>query len=144
MIFKRIGFIVVSLLFLTISLPVSAQPIKVYAENHCSERISLAYNYKSTGGDWIKRGWLIIKPGEKKRTNIVTNNRIFYFYATSPGGRKWSGKGKAGSIWKYVIGNKFKTYNDEPIYGRNKRRVKFIKQRIKPGTKSFTAHFRCR
>ena len=117
--------------------------IRVYVKNHCHENISVAYNYKSTDGSWIKRGWLIVRPGQRKRTNVSTYNRIFYFYATSPGGRKWNGEGKSGSIWKYVIGNKFLSKDGAKLYGKNKRRVKFIRQKVKSGTKNFTGHFRC-
>lgn len=144
MLIKRI----VSIIFL-MAMAIGASTVRaddlitVYVKNHCHENISVAYNYKSTDGIWIKRGWLIVRPGQRKRTNVSTYNRIFYFYATSPGGRKWSGEGKPGSIWKYVIGNKFLAKDGAKLNGKNKRRVKFIRQKVEPGTTSFTGHFRC-
>ncbi|HEX20097.1 MAG TPA: DUF1036 domain-containing protein [Acidiferrobacteraceae bacterium] len=139
---------VVSIIFLVViaasaSSVMARDLISVYVKNHCRENISVAYYYISTDDVWIKRGWLIVRPGQRKRTNVSTYNRIFYFYATSPGGRKWSGGGKSGSIWKYVTGSKFKLRDGEKLYGSNKRRVKFIRQRVEPGTKSFTGNFRC-
>ncbi|GMQ91844.1 MAG: hypothetical protein BMS9Abin11_1159 [Gammaproteobacteria bacterium] len=117
--------------------------ISVYVKNHCRENISVAYSYKSTDGVWIKRGWMIVRRGQRKRTNVNTYNRIFYFYATSPSGRKWNGVGKSGSLWTIISSDKFKVRRGEKLYGSNKRRVKFIRQRVELGTKSFTGHFRC-
>lgn len=144
MLIKRIVSIIFLIAMATSASSVMARHlITVYVKNHCRDNISVAYNYKSTDGVWIKRGWMIVRPGQRKRTNVNTYNRVFYFYATSPTGRKWSGEGKSGSLWKYVSSSKFKVRSGEKLYGRNQRRVKFIRQKVASGTRTFTGHFRC-
>jgi uncharacterized membrane protein len=62
--------------------------------NARSRGLFLAIGYYSPGcadgGDWAKKGWWRIEPGQTARV-LWTTNRYSYFYAESDDGAVWSG-----------------------------------------------------
>ncbi|WP_445628465.1 DUF1036 domain-containing protein [Nostoc sp. DSM 114167] len=64
----------------------SQQSYQFRFSNNCSRPVQVALGYRNLNNKWETRGWWQFAPGEKdnlfsKGNPILSNNRIFYFYA---------------------------------------------------------------
>lgn len=119
------------------------EPIQVYVKNHCRQPVRVAYNFKSLDGQWITQGWLILRPGQTRRTKIKTEKRAIYLYAKSRS-RVWSGNHRPYSVNRLVSNRHFK-YRDKTspstVY---KQKVDFFRYKVNKKTRVLIGHFRCR
>jgi Protein of unknown function (DUF1036) len=71
--------------------------------NNCSRHVQIAIHYRDVNNKWITDGWWKFSPGDKKvltsgNSPLVSNNRIFYFYAETIDGSNsliWKGENYA-------------------------------------------------
>jgi len=99
----------------------------VSLHNQCSESITVVIHYKALNNMWVTEGWWKVEPGKILRTDVVTRNRIVYFYAKSDS-FTWDGDDEEGTIEKTVISNKFTRIGSDSIEGENLREVSLFKE----------------
>lgn len=119
------------------------EPIQVYVKNHCRQLVKVAYNFKSLDGQWITQGWLNLRPGQTRLTNIKTEKRVMYFYAKSRS-KIWSGNNLPYSVNRPVSSRHFKYQdkgNSSKVY---KQKVDFFRYKANKKTRVLVGHFRCR
>jgi Protein of unknown function (DUF1036) len=71
--------------------------------NNCSHPVKIAVHYRDVSNKWITDGWWRFSPGDNKflaigNSRLVSNNRIFYFYAEtidSSNSLTWKGENYA-------------------------------------------------
>lgn len=60
--------------------------------NRCREAITIAVRYRNARHDWVNTEFFEVGRGESiYAPGLTTDNDIFYYYASTASGRKWSG-----------------------------------------------------
>jgi len=115
---------------------------RLVAVNRCSQTVSMAYRVKDYTGLWVTRGWFHISPGRTRTLSMPTRNKIFYYYGNMTGGRfTWGGKGKPGSVRRWVRTKRF-LHASGILSGAGARRVSFRKRTV-PATGTYRLNMTC-
>ena len=114
--------------------------------NSCDRPVSVVRHSKMPAAmPWVTRGWTNLQPGQERRINLLTNNTIYYLYATTPDGKTiWSGKGKQGSINKFINMRRFTRIASEPVEGNDWKLVSLFRRQYKKGQYDDTVNFQCK
>ncbi len=115
---------------------------RLIARNRCSQMISMAYRVKDYTGLWVTRGWFSVRPGQTRTLSMPTRNKVFYYYGNMAGGRfTWGGKGKPGSVRRWVRTKKF-LHSSGNLSGSGARMVSFRKRTV-PSTGIYRLNMTC-
>ena len=117
--------------------------IQVGVKNHCRQPIKIAYHFKSLDGRSITQGWLILRPGQKRLTNIKTEKRVIYFYAKNRF-KIWSGNNRPYSVKLPVSSRHFKYHDKGSASTVYRQKVNFFRYKVDKRTRLLVGHFRCR
>jgi len=105
--------------------------------NKCNrvKRVYVAYVVRSDTGRWVSRGWIRVDRGGRISRQLATRSRVVYVYAEG-GGRTWSGRGKSGSIQRWVRSQTF-THSSGVLNGAGAKKVWFYRKALRPGTSNY-------
>lgn len=118
----------------SVSPPRSTIPgYRLAVRNRCNQTVSMAYRVKDYTGLWVTRGWFHISPGRSRSLSMPTKNKIFYYYGYMGNGTfTWGGKGKTGSVQRWVRTKRF-LHSSGNLIGAGARRVSFRKRTVPSG-----------
>ncbi len=116
---------------------------RLIVRNRCPQTVSMSYRVKDYTGLWVTRGWFHVGPGRSRTLSMPTKNKIFYYYGyTSKGTYTWGGKGKTGSVRRWVRTKRF-MHSSGNLSGNGARMVSFRKRTV-PSSGIYRLNMTCR
>jgi uncharacterized membrane protein len=116
---------------------------RLFVRNRCSRTISMSYRVKDYTGLWVTRGWFHVSPGRSRTLSMPTTNKIFYYFGYMANGTyTWGGKGKTGSIRRWVRTKRF-LHSSGNLSGAGARMVSFRKRTV-PSPGVYRLNMTCR
>ncbi len=59
--------------------------------NQCARDVAIAVHYKDIRGSWKTSGFTTVRARERRHRVVSSDNSVFYYYAESRAGNRWTG-----------------------------------------------------
>jgi uncharacterized membrane protein len=111
------------------SLPAAGRSVQVEMVNACSDTVFLAaITFPGAEGVWVTRGWFRLKYGETTQIGQYPSGSSIYLYAKNESGASWDAASIQDGKEIDVVDNPFVHMENQPIFGKNQKRVKAFRK----------------